>query len=53
MRLETLHLGPISTNCYIVIEDGRGMVVDPGGSIDGILRVLQGVQLERICLTHR
>ncbi|MBQ6452736.1 MAG: MBL fold metallo-hydrolase [Coriobacteriales bacterium] len=53
MRLETLHLGPISTNCYIVIEGDRGMVVDPGGSIDGILRVLQGVQLERICLTHR
>ena len=52
-EVKSLVLGPIATNCYIVIHEGHSMVVDPGGSIDGILRIIRGTQLDWICLTHR
>lgn len=31
MKWERLPLGPLQTNCYILHDEGKGIVVDPGG----------------------
>ena len=56
MKLVELHLGPIRTNCYLVIqtEKKEALIVDPG---DGAVTVAaklteEGVTPKAILLTH-
>jgi hydroxyacylglutathione hydrolase len=56
MRVETLTVGPLETNCYLVIcqETLQAMVVDPGaesGRIAGVLRAHM-LDLKWIVCTH-
>jgi glyoxylase-like metal-dependent hydrolase (beta-lactamase superfamily II) len=47
-------LGPVAANCYIVVDDGRALIIDPGASfkeLKGILDALHA-KLEAILLTH-
>ena len=40
MRLGSVVVGPLGTNCYILTEDGKNcVVVDPGDEPDAILSV--------------
>ncbi|MFQ5863508.1 MAG: MBL fold metallo-hydrolase [Candidatus Brocadiales bacterium] len=43
MILETLEVGPLAVNCYILgsREGGEAVVIDPGGDPDDIMRVLE------------
>lgn len=57
MRVETLTVGPLSANCYLVTAPDvqRGFLVDPG--MDALDRVnaavdVAGVDIEAIVLTH-
>lgn len=55
MQLYTIVVGPISTNCYIVADDGgNAAVVDPGASAERIFRLLaqKGLTPRLILLTH-
>ncbi|HCF05805.1 MAG TPA: MBL fold metallo-hydrolase [Desulfomicrobiaceae bacterium] len=52
MRIETLALGPLETNCYVVGDDTRAVVIDPGGEPEVVLAALQGRTLEAILATH-
>ncbi len=54
MRIITLSVGSIDTNCYIVIHNGDACVIDPGAEANGIIAVLAGQQvaLQNILLTH-
>lgn len=56
MRVETLVVGPIETNCYLVWdeESGKGVVIDPGASSARILQALRqhDISVEAILLTH-
>ncbi|MCQ2381574.1 MAG: MBL fold metallo-hydrolase [Acidaminococcaceae bacterium] len=56
MKIKSVEVGPIGTNCYIVINEnnGQGVVVDPGGSANRIVEVLQRekVEVKGIFLTH-
>lgn len=56
MRICRLTVGPISTNCYIIMEESkkRALIVDPGGDADRIMNKIKELQVsvEAILLTH-
>ena len=53
MKISTVKVGPIQTNCYIVSSGGRCLVIDPGAEPERILAELRGAALAGIVLTHR
>ena len=56
MNIKTLQVGPIGTNCYLLIDEKTKLcaVIDPGGDADRILAALRklDVQVSHILLTH-
>jgi len=56
MRVQTLVVGPLETNCYLVscAATGRALLVDPGGEGDRLIRAVEEarVALEWIVNTH-
>lgn len=52
MEIQTLILGPLLTNCYILISEKEAVVVDPGGEVQEILEKIKGKKLLAIILTH-
>ena len=53
LQVESLALGPIETNCYIVTSDGHTMIIDPAFDAERIKVVLAGRVPEIIAITHR
>ncbi|WP_432735027.1 MBL fold metallo-hydrolase [Maridesulfovibrio sp. FT414] len=47
-------LGPLQTNCYVVVNKGRALVIDPGGDPAAPMGYLKssGVELDCILNTH-
>ncbi len=54
MNIHTLTLGSFQTNCYILEENGRCAIIDPGYEPEKILAFLQETALrpEAVLLTH-
>jgi len=53
IQIETLSIGPIETNCYIVRDaNRRAFVVDPGCEYQPILDAVRGLEVTDILLTH-
>lgn len=56
MKIISMQVGPIMTNCYILIDEEtkQAAVIDPGEDAPRILAVLreEAVQVEYILLTH-
>lgn len=55
MEMICLPVGLIQANCYILWDDeGRGVVLDPGGDSEKILKVIREnrIEVEHILLTH-
>ncbi|MFQ6057502.1 MAG: MBL fold metallo-hydrolase [Anaerolineae bacterium] len=56
MLIETLVVGPLQVNCYVLgcEETREAVVIDPGGDVATILKVLEahGLELKRIVNTH-
>ncbi len=56
MILRIMQVGMIQTNCYIVgcEETKQGVVIDPGGDGDRILRIVEqdGLDIRYVLLTH-
>ena len=56
MKVKVLRVGPIGTNCYILLDEKAKLaaVIDPGDEADRILQVLEEleVELSYILLTH-
>ncbi|MEE9514947.1 MAG: MBL fold metallo-hydrolase [Candidatus Brocadiales bacterium] len=56
MKIEKLNVGPLGACCYIVIneETGRAIIIDPGGSHEGIIAFIKSNSLvpELIINTH-
>ncbi len=54
MNIETLVLGPLTENCYIVYQDNDAVLIDPGDEDVRIIDFLQShqLQLSKILLTH-
>ena len=54
MKVITRMLGPIDTNCYVLINEGHALVIDPGGPFDDLDAILksENAVLDAIALTH-
>ncbi|WP_018123780.1 MBL fold metallo-hydrolase [Desulfovibrio oxyclinae] len=54
MTVKTIPLGPLETNCYVLSDGGRAVVVDPGGEPGPLLKYLeeQGLEVDAILNTH-
>jgi len=54
MRVYTFPLGPLETNCYLLVEGSEAVAVDPGGNPASVLKFLQdnGLTLKAILNTH-
>ena len=55
MKITTLVLGPLQTNCYLVSDEkGNAVVIDPGAEPEKIMAVVreQGLKIHAILLTH-
>jgi hydroxyacylglutathione hydrolase len=56
MIVETLQLGPVGTNCFIVGDDatGEAAVIDPGGEAPRVLAALERLRLHPVAViaTH-
>jgi hydroxyacylglutathione hydrolase len=54
MRVRTLTVGMLQTNCYLIEdhEEGVGAIVDPGAEPGRILRAVDGLEIEYVINTH-
>lgn len=54
MKISILPLGMLQTNCYILSDNSRCLVIDPGDEPEKVLLFLeqQNLHLEAILLTH-
>jgi len=54
VRIDTLPLGPLETNCYVIRDGDACVVVDPGMFPEPLIAMLQaqGTVPDRILLTH-
>jgi glyoxylase-like metal-dependent hydrolase (beta-lactamase superfamily II) len=54
MKLESIIVGPLAVNCYIISKGGRAVIVDPGGHSDNIIKYLEkeGLTPSAIVNTH-
>ncbi|NMB44942.1 MAG: MBL fold metallo-hydrolase [Firmicutes bacterium] len=54
MEITAITVGEFAANCYVVGNEGRGIVIDPGSDSEQILAVVdkQGLELEAIINTH-
>ena len=52
MTITILSLGMLQTNCYILSEKGRCLVIDPGAELERIRKACEGRRIEAILLTH-
>lgn len=54
MQINTFHLGPLETNCYLVHNGEQAIVVDPGGAPNPVVGLLlkEKLELTHILLTH-
>jgi len=54
MRIHTYSLGELQANCYLLENDGRGILIDPADEGSFILEELQrkNIKLDGIYITH-
>ncbi len=54
MKIDTLELGAIATNCYIVYNEGaeEAIVIDPAAEPEKIKKALDGKKAAAVLLTH-
>lgn len=54
MKFERIPLGALQTNCYLIYQDSKGLVVDPGGDAEKLLERVRRLDLEidAVLLTH-
>lgn len=54
MKIQTLSLGPLGTNCYIVSNNGDCVIIDPGGDAPIVTKYVtdNALDVKAILLTH-
>ena len=43
LDVRTVTVGPLMTNCYVLVSSGEAIVVDPGWEVERILSELSGL----------
>jgi len=52
MYIKRLVVGMLETNCYILVGEQCGIIIDPGEEADKILETVSDLQINLILLTH-
>ena len=54
MNIQTLVLGSMEVNCYLLSDSGEAVVIDPGDEVEKVLEAVEksGCKLTKILLTH-
>ncbi|MDJ0274170.1 MAG: MBL fold metallo-hydrolase [Nitrososphaerota archaeon] len=52
LDVRTVTVGPLMTNCYVLVSAGEALVVDPGWEVEKILAELSGLRVVGIVATH-
>lgn len=54
MDLKAFPLGALNTNCFVLSNEGKAIVIDPGGDPAPVIEYLEsaGLELDRILITH-
>ncbi|HPE14442.1 MAG TPA: MBL fold metallo-hydrolase [Bacilli bacterium] len=54
MEIEIIKVGDLQTNCYLLIKEGKCLIVDPGSDEDFIIKRIKELELEplAILITH-
>lgn len=52
MEIKTLKVGYLQTNCYIIINNDKALIIDPGDEGERIKENIKGLDLQAILITH-
>lgn len=52
MEIKTLKVGYLQTNCYIITNNKKALIIDPGDEGDKIKENIKGLDLQAILITH-
>ena len=52
MEIKRFVVGPLMTNCYLLLAGGEAALVDPGGLSPELELALEGIKLRYLLLTH-
>ena len=52
MQVNRVVVGPLETNCYILVKDDKCLVIDPGDEIDKIKQEIDNKQVVGVIVTH-
>lgn len=52
MEIRKIVVGLFETNCYLLIENGHCLIIDPGKKADRIIAQIDDLKVDGICLTH-
>ena len=54
MKIYTLPNGPFMVNSYLVVNDNKGIIIDPGSGIEPLLKKIasEKIEIEAILATH-
>lgn len=52
MDITTVIVGDLGVNCYILTNDDKAIVIDPGAEYNKIKEALNGKKVEAVLLTH-
>lgn len=52
MKVETIVVGPLEENCYLLKKEGKVLVIDPGDEYEKIKKQIGNFQIEAILITH-
>ena len=54
MKIETIKVGDLDTNCYLIINDNKCIIVDPGDEYNKIVKNIEHLSLNPIAvfITH-
>ena len=52
MNIETVIVGELQTNCYIISKDNHVLVIDPGDEYDKIISTINNRIIDGVLITH-
>jgi glyoxylase-like metal-dependent hydrolase (beta-lactamase superfamily II) len=52
LDVRTVTVGPLMTNCYVLVSSREAIVVDPGWDVERILAELSGLKVVKVVATH-
>lgn len=52
IKIQTLKVGELSSNCYVASKNGKCFIVDPGDEAENIIKAIGKNKLDLILLTH-